>query len=109
MRNGVVKPLHTITTSQTRFVRQRNTDELADLFQMSPGFRTTDQEIVMLGFRDLIRVLESQAAVPAAEMPSRWSDHRQLLGSGNLVAGAERLARIVFEELHRGGYRLYMT
>ena len=107
MRNGVAKPIaHDYYIADEIRSASENTDELADLFQMSPGFRTTDQEIKVLGLsrfdpssmKAWYGGTSERNAVSVVVTPSLPAS-----GSGNLAADAKRLARIVFEELHRGG------
>ena len=107
MRNGVAKPIaHDYYIADEIRSASENTDELADLFQMSPGFRTTDQEIKVLGLsrfdpssmKAWYGGTSERNAVSVVVTPSLAAS-----GSGNLAADAKRLARIVFEELHRGG------
>ena len=107
MRNGVAKPIaHDYYIADEIRSSSENTDELADLFQMSPGFRTTDQEIKVLGLsrfdpssmKAWYGGTSERNAVSVVVTPSLAAS-----GSGNLAADAKRLARIVFEELHRGG------
>ena len=107
MRNGVAKPIaHDYYIADEIRSASENTDELADLFQMSPGFRTTDQEIEVLGLsrfdpssmKAWYGGTSERNAVSVVVTPSLAAS-----GSGNLAGDAKRLARIVFEELHRGG------
>ena len=107
IRNGVAKPIaHDYYTADEIRSASENTDKLADLFQMSPGFRTTDQEIKVLGLsrfdpssmKAWYGGTSERNAVSVVVTPTLAAS-----GSSNLAADAKRLARIVFEELHRGG------
>ena len=107
IRNGVAKPIaHDYYIADEIRSASENTDELADLFQMSPGFRTTDQKIEVLGLsrfdpssmKAWYGGTSERNAVSVVVTPTSAAS-----GSSNLAADAKRLARIVFEELHRGG------